>query len=1046
MFIKRIMKKTYLFTLLTILSFFNLKGQNLVLNPSFENVNIGNLQCNWYTTVGQFNNAINNWTLPTGGSTDIFHTSLGNGCYSSPFSTNAASVGQQAPRTGDAFVNIVTYGNGGCTPWREYIQGELSTPLVAGQTYEVKFYVSLADNMSVGTDNIGVKFETGPYFNASNCPYYTTPELNYTGAIILDKNAWTEISFCFTPTQSGFTHFIIGNFFNDAATNTAPASGTTSGNTIRYFVDDVSIELDNSTADPGLDGNLTICSTTSTFNLFDELGGTPDATGTWTGPSSLGGGNLGVFDPQTDAPGIYTYEVSGSAICSGGGGTATATVEVEIDSSNATITPAGPFCETDAAVNLDAAQSGGTWSGTGITDANAGTFDPSVAGDGTHSVTYDVGTTCPSSYTENIVVEAIADATISPSGPYCETDSPLNLSAADAGGEWSGTGITDINNGTFDPGTAGVGTHDIIYTVGNLCPDSDTIEIDITASPSVTVDPAGPLCVNDTEITLNASDPGGVWSGTGITDPNAGTFDPNVAGIGTHTISYNIGTTCQSLGNINIEVEAIADATIDPVAALCETDNSFDLTAADSGGTWSGTGITDANTGTFDPNVAGPGNHEIIYAVGNLCPDSDTIEIVINPLDDPAIDLVDPICQGADNIILTAETTPGNWSGNGIVDNDNGEFDPSVAGEGSHTISYVTDDLCPNTGTIDIEVLPVLTVQAFDDQEICEGETSTLSSVGNGGDANYSYNWTDDTGNNIGNTDEIEVSPISTTTYSVTLSDGCDSDPVSDSVTITVNPLPQNSFSADDTTGCAPVTVNLSSNSNQNVTCQWSVNGTTYSDCNLSHTFYDAGCHDVTLTVEENGCTNTSTIEDYICVEEYAEAEFTFSPQEITTIDTEVSFNNQSTNATDYFWDFGDEQSSDEINPIHEYPIEAQNYIVCLAALTNSGCNDTVCANIVIEDEVIFYVPNTFTPDADGFNDQFQAIFTQGYDPQNFHMLIFNRWGEVIWESYNADATWDGTYGNGEVVKDGTYIWKIEFKTMQNDEKITRTGHLNILR
>ena len=96
--------------------------------------------------------------------------------------------------------------------------------------------------MSVGTNNIGVKFEVAPYYQSSNCPYYTTPELHYTGPIILDKTDWVQISFNYIPTVNGQSHFIIGNFYNDPATSTAIASGVRTGNTIRYYIEDVVIQ------------------------------------------------------------------------------------------------------------------------------------------------------------------------------------------------------------------------------------------------------------------------------------------------------------------------------------------------------------------------------------------------------------------------------------------------------------------------------------------------------------------------------------------------------------------------------------------------------------------------------------------------------------------------------------------------------------------------------------------------------------------------------------------------------------------------------------
>ena len=94
-----------------------------------------------------------------------------------------------------------------------------------------------------------------------------------------------------------------------------------------------------------------------------------------------------------------------------------------------------------------------------------------------------------------------------------------------------------------------------------------------------------------------------------------------------------------------------------------------------------------------------------------------------------------------------------------------------------------------------------------------------------------------------------------------------------------------------------------------------------------------------------------------------------------------------------------------------------------------------------MEEELIFYVPNTFTPDDDKFNQTFKPVFYSGYDPLDYTMLIFNRWGEIIWESNDVDVGWDGTYsgqtaGGGFDVQDGTYTWRIEFKKTANDELV----------
>ena len=120
-----------------------------------------------------------------------------------------------------------------------------------------------------------------------------------------------------------------------------------------------------------------------------------------------------------------------------------------------------------------------------------------------------------------------------------------------------------------------------------------------------------------------------------------------------------------------------------------------------------------------------------------------------------------------------------------------------------------------------------------------------------------------------------------------------------------------------------------------------------------------------------------------------------------------------------------------------------------LIAYSSSGCSDTAYADLIVEEEEIFYVPNSFTPDNYQYNQVFQPVFSSGFDPYSYQLLIFNRWGELIFESFNHTVGWNGSYGrNGEVemCQDGTYIWQIYFKSSNNDDRKLVTGHVNLLR
>jgi gliding motility-associated-like protein len=113
----------------------------------------------------------------------------------------------------------------------------------------------------------------------------------------------------------------------------------------------------------------------------------------------------------------------------------------------------------------------------------------------------------------------------------------------------------------------------------------------------------------------------------------------------------------------------------------------------------------------------------------------------------------------------------------------------------------------------------------------------------------------------------------------------------------------------------------------------------------------------------------------------------------------------------------------------------------------SNGCAIPVTMDVAIQDETVFYIPNSFTPDQDEHNQMWGPVFTQGFDPYNFELRIFNRWGETVWLSYDSDAQWDGCFGtNGVLVPQGIYTYKIIYKIKDIDKRLVLTGHINLIR
>jgi gliding motility-associated-like protein len=293
-----------------------------------------------------------------------------------------------------------------------------------------------------------------------------------------------------------------------------------------------------------------------------------------------------------------------------------------------------------------------------------------------------------------------------------------------------------------------------------------------------------------------------------------------------------------------------------------------------------------------------------------------------------------------------------------------------------------------------------------------------------------------------------QINNQNTTTYTFTPNPNQCS--LNSQMTIEVWNRPLPTFIMNQTVGCSPLQVffeNTTGFSNP-TSCQWNMgNGNIINSCGtfVSSTYTLPGCYDVNLTMTYPGnCTNTYTEIQAICVEDNPIANFSANPIQ-TQINQPVIFNNLSIGSVNYQWTFGDLSGTfNTLNTTHIYQSPGL-YIVNLVAYSDFGCTDTNSQVILIEEPLIYYIPNSFTPDNDKFNQTFNPIITQGIDIYNYQLIIFNRWGEIIFESNDPNVGWNGTY-NEKIVQDGTYIWKIKFKHKNKDKKEEIYGTVNVIK
>lgn len=273
---------------------------------------------------------------------------------------------------------------------------------------------------------------------------------------------------------------------------------------------------------------------------------------------------------------------------------------------------------------------------------------------------------------------------------------------------------------------------------------------------------------------------------------------------------------------------------------------------------------------------------------------------------------------------------------------------------------------------------------------------------------------------------------------------------------VTVHPKPNASFTGINLSGCSPICPVVNSTSNINAPGVNTLFSWIYSDGFTEAGTSSARCFEnatdatqtfgLTLYVtSDKGCKDTATDPNYIQVYHLPIADFNFSPNDPSVIDLTVQFENLSQFANSYSWSFGNLSTSNQFDPTITFPFEPTSYTVQLIASTIHNCLDTIQKVVEIKDVVLIHVPNTFTPNGDGVNNIFKPVVASGVDPFNFSMYIFNRWGEMVFESHDFDAGWNGSYGTNKA-ETGTYTWKIEYKTKTNGQRKEMNGHVNLLK
>lgn len=402
------------------------------------------------------------------------------------------------------------------------------------------------------------------------------------------------------------------------------------------------------------------------------------------------------------------------------------------------------------------------------------------------------------------------------------------------------------------------------------------------------------------------------------------------------------------------------------------------------------------------------------------------------------------------NANFTWSSVPADPSLTGQENDPNPVVSPPVGTTTYFLLGEASDYDCPSNTSVQVTVRPQITasINADNITRVCQNANFSVRYQGNA-TVGSTFTWDFDGANvTFGSGPglyNMNWSIPGVKTITVMANDaGCESTTASYQVTVVASP--QASFSADITEGCSPITVQFDNNTqnlSQNFVYEWNLgNGTTSGQAEPSVTYDVPGNYTISLKVINEGLCESVAPESGLIISSYANptAGFEPDPQSTTIRMPDVAFVNSSTgDGLTYEWDFGDGGTSSEAQPVHTYT-ETGTYEVVLRTITANGCEDEVMKTVDIFPDYAVFPANAFSPNGDGLNDYFEV---KTVAVSKYNIKVYNRWGQIIFESDNVEKHWDGKV-KGELVPAGSYIYHVIITNMVG-ETTEKRGTVNVI-
>ncbi len=645
---------------------------------------------------------------------------------------------------------------------------------------------------------------------------------------------------------------------------------------------------------------------------------------------------------------------------------------------------------------------------------------------------------------------SVADQII-PVNCHAGADGSIDISVS--GGVTPYAYVWSNNENTEDIDSLIAGTYTVQITDSNNCVNSFSFEVTQPLAPlTLAISQLNVACFGDSSGSINLTVSGGTpnynyqWTSNQISE--------DISDLDTGYYKVYVTDAKNCLDSISTTITQPAEPisiTETHVDILCFGASTGSIDIEVSGGTPSllnGYQYDWSNSASIaDLTSISAGEYQVFVTDSLQCVDS--LSIILLQPDAPLdilFDITNVKCFGDTTGAITATISGGtvpytyNWS---TLDSTL-SIDSLISGNYEF---FVLDSNNCNYSEIALVSQPIAPLSAVyaEIQPQCFGYgDGQLLLTPSGGTPGYSYLWT--TGDSTQNLDSLY-----TGNYAVTITD-TNNCIFSLDCFLGEPPQLQPSFDADILVGCSPLVVNFTNTSDATFDCEWEFgDGGEFDDCeNVNHTFESGGVFDVSLTVyDANGCFNDITYEDFITVYQTPNASINADPLVLYPEQATTTILNNSTDGDFYIWNLGvGQQNVLQFEPGQfTYPLNlADTFLISLFASTDEGCADTAYQIILFNNDPYCYVPNTFIPNNDLLNDIWHPVFSNPMNVKNYLLQVYNRWGELVFETKDIYSGWDGTIDNGKInVQDGTYVWKMQF-TWIDFRVYNYKGHVNLLR